>query len=265
MAFRVRTVLEEQAEKEVMGKPAPDIKPTSEPVRKIDDPLPEAKPRLTTEPPQEKTITVPPFQRNYQPLATVEALGCLFDLRNVRVIKDGLHIMIEVINTDAAVRSVAFYDERFGRWAKSRIYDESDKYYDTTSAFVIKDNQRTMMYDIDSRGRGVAIPPQTSMTMELIFANIPANTKTVKIHLHPFIYYPRGWGQTWQEFDLPITPIRLHSEAQSPKQAPSTAEQGTTPMKAEPVPAPTAVEKATTPAQPPAKAKTVKKKKVPPQ
>ena len=121
------------------------------------------------------------------------------------------------------MRSVAFYDERFGRWTKSRIYDESNKYYDTTNAYVIKDNQRTLMYDIDSRGRGIAIQPQTSMTMELIFTNIPANTKTVKINLHPFIYYPRGWTQTWQEFDLFIPGIRLYNEAQSPKTAPLKA------------------------------------------
>jgi len=260
MAFRVRTVLEERTEREVMEKPSPDMRKTSEPVRKTDDSLPEAKPRLTTETPPEKAIIVTPFQRSYQPLATVDALGCMFDLRSVRLTKDGLQIVIEVINTDAAVRSVAFYDERFGNWAKSKIYDESDKYYDATNAFVIKDDQRTMMYDIDSRGRGVIIQPQTSMTMELIFANIPANTKTVKIHLHPFIYYPRGWGQTWQEFDLPIPGIRLYTEAQIPKQAPST-----TRVKAEPGPAPAAGEKATTPAQTPAKAKTVKKKKVTPE
>ena len=49
--------------------------------------------RPLAETPQEKAIIVTPFQRSYQPLATVNALGCLFDLRSVRVTKDGLHIM----------------------------------------------------------------------------------------------------------------------------------------------------------------------------
>ncbi|MGV8056808.1 MAG: hypothetical protein AB2L12_02055 [Smithellaceae bacterium] len=235
MAFRVRTVLEERAESEAMDKPAPDIRKAGEPVRKSDDSLPEAKPQSTVETPQEEAITVKPlaeppqekvkiftpFKRNYRPLDTKEALGCLFDLRSVRVAKDGLHIMIEVINTDAAVRSVAFYDEHFGRWNKSKIYDESNKYYDTKNAYAITDNRRTLMYDIDNRGRGLAIQPQTSVTMELVFANIPANTKSVKINLHPFIYYSRGWIPSWQEFDLVIPGIRLNTEAQSSK--PSSA------------------------------------------
>jgi hypothetical protein len=197
----------------------------------------------------------------------VDALGCLFDLRNIFLTKDGLHIIIEVINKDAAVRSVAFYDERFGRWTKSRIYDESDKYYDTTTAFVLKDNQKTLMYDIDSRGRGVELQPQASMAMELIFANIPANTKTVKIHLHPFIYYPRGWGQTWQEFDLVIPAIRLYAETRSPKQTPSMPAQSpeSAPAKVEQPQAPAAADKTITPAQTTKKVKTVKKKKVTPE
>jgi hypothetical protein len=109
------------------------------------------------------------------------------------------------------MRSVAFYDSRFGSWTKSKLYDETEKFYDTKHAYVIKDNQKKLMYDIDSRGHGVAIQPQTSLTMELLFIDIPHNVKNIKINLHPFIYYGQGWGQKWQEFDLPITNIRLNS------------------------------------------------------
>lgn len=41
----------------------------------------------------------------------------------------------------AEARSVTFYDERFGNWNKSKIYDESDNYYATTHAYVIQDKQ----------------------------------------------------------------------------------------------------------------------------
>jgi hypothetical protein len=243
MAFRVRTVLEDRAQSEVIASPAPDKTKTRETYRKSHDTLPEVKPRSTAAPPQDKVGQFTSFKRNYRFSDTREALGCLFDLRSVQLAKDGLHILIEVINKDAEVRSVAFYDERFGRWPKSKIYDEANKYYDTASAYVIRDNQKTLMYDIDSRGRGIEIKPQTSMTMELIFTNIPVNTKNIKINLHPFIYYPRGRSQTWQEFDLVIPGIRLYDEAQSLKPA---------------------AERSAIPAEAPLKKKRVKKKKVNP-
>ena len=65
------------------------------------------------------------------------------------------------------------------------------------------------MYDIDSRGRGIEIQPQKSVTMELIFKSVPSNIRTLKLNLHPFIYYGGGFMQSWQEFDLVMTNIRM--------------------------------------------------------
>jgi hypothetical protein len=62
---------------------------------------------------------------------------------------------------------------------------------------------------LDIGRRGVEIQPQTSITMELIFKNIPNNVKTVKINLHPFIYYKSFYRPTWQEFDLNMPDMRL--------------------------------------------------------
>ncbi len=242
MAFRVRTLLEDVAEKKPIRKQATYERKTKEPVYRSDDAVPEAQPKAKPKPaaevPQEKAPTAP-FHRSYRPLATASALGCFFDLRSVRMTKDGIQLRLEVINTDAEVRSVAFYDERFGRWPKSKIYDESGKYYEPAQASIISDTKTTLMYDIDSRGRGITIQPQTSVTMDLIFANIPANVRTIKINLHPFIYYPSGRSQTWQEFDLAIPGVRLYAEEQVMKTAPAAS---------------TA----------PAKAKNVKKKKINP-
>ncbi len=68
-----------------------------------------------------------------------------------------------------AVRKVAFYDDKFGTWPRSRTYNESNKYYETTVAYVFRGSQKTMMYDIDNLGRGIEIQPQTSVTIGLIF------------------------------------------------------------------------------------------------
>jgi len=227
MAFRVKTVLEEQT------PAAETVKPASEPsvVSSIwgtkSEPKPEPKTETKSEaavdPTKEKAKTiekvkiVAPFKRNYRPLATKDALGCLFDLRSFNRTKDGLQVIVDVINTDESVRKVAFYDEKFGTWPRSRIYVTSNKYYETTRAYVLRGSQKIMMFDIDSRGHGIEIQPQTSVTMGLIFKNVPANIKT--LNLHPFIYYGSGFLQKWQEFDLPMPIPNIGISAPSPAKA----------------------------------------------
>lgn len=118
--------------------------------------------------------------------------------------------LVEVINTDPEIRKVAFYDESFSRsWPRSKVRDGAGNSYDPVQAYVWQGAQKKLMMEIDSRGRGVEIQTQTSATMELIFKNIPANVKTVKINLHPFIYYQSGRRETWQEFDLIMPDMRL--------------------------------------------------------
>lgn len=228
MAFRVRTVLDDQTEGKPIRKQAVYEREPIKPVYKDDAEPVVQKPKQAVETPPEKPMAAP-FQRGYRPLATINALECLFDLRSVQVTKHGINVRLEVINTAAEVRSVAFYDERFGNWNKSKIFDESNKYYQATHAYVIQGTQKKQMYEINSRGRGIAIQPQTAVSMELTFANVPANVKTIKINLHPFIYYNRGWFPTWQEFDLALPAIHINKEAQSSKTlstAPSKVKKG---------------------------------------
>jgi len=239
MAFRVRTVLNEQlpAEKpagpdaqltEKTSSPEPDIQSTPKAVTpktasetppkesyweklrgKFITPEPEDKPVSDGQPPQRTPKAVSPFKRTYRPLAVKDALGCLFELRSASISKEGLRVLLEVVNTDNDRRKVAFYDDQFGSWNKSRIFDEADKAYSTTHVYVWQGSQKKRMLEIDRRGRGVEIQPQTSVTMELIFKDIPANVKTVKMNLHPFIYYQSGIRETWREFDLKIPDVRL--------------------------------------------------------
>ncbi|MCK7506861.1 MAG: hypothetical protein MZV70_24235 [Desulfobacterales bacterium] len=125
MAFRVRTILEEQppAEEPVRpGVPLPVKTHTEPPVKAWTEspvaPSPQTKPSPTLQPPQIIAKVIPPFQRTYHPLAVKDALGCLFELRSVSVSKDGLSVLVEVINTDKDPRKVAFYD------AKIRILEQ---------------------------------------------------------------------------------------------------------------------------------------------
>ncbi len=214
MAFRVRTVLEEQpvADEAVKTDDRPLAKTYDEPVV-VPAVVPTApEPRATAPIPQPtaKPKPVPAFKRTYRPLAVKDALGCLFELRSAGVTQDGLRILVEVINTDPAIRKVAFYDESFPKsWPRSKVRAESANSCDPAHAYVWQGAQKKLMMEIDSRGRGVEIPPQSSVTMELIFKNVPSKVKTVGINLHPFIYYQDGRRETWQEFDLKLPDIRL--------------------------------------------------------
>jgi len=217
MAFRVRTVLEEQPASEETAKSGiqPPAKTQPEPTAVQQETPAVAHPDTkTTETPSGQTVSpakpVAPFKRTYRPLAVKDALGCSFELRNVTSTQEGVRVLVEVINLDKEMRKVAFYDDKFGSWPRSKIYDEAGKYYYTSLAFVWQGAKKTLMLDLDRNGRGVEIQPQTSVTMELIFKSIPTNVKKIKLVLHPFVYTYSGRRETWQEFDwnLPEMPIR---------------------------------------------------------
>jgi hypothetical protein len=233
IAFRVRTILDEQspAEKTVRKNvqhddqqaiakqavtPPPKAEETPEKKSYWDKIMEKIKTGDTEdEPPpggqpQQVAVAAPPaFKRTYRPLAVRDALGCLFELRSVNIMKEGISVMVEVINMDKELRKVAFYDDQFGSWTKSKIFDEAENAYSSAQVYVWRGSQKKRMLEVSPRGRGVNIQPKTSITMELIFKNIPVHVKTVMINLHPFIYYQSGIRETWREFDLKIPDMRL--------------------------------------------------------
>ena len=218
MAFRVRTILEEQIPAEAAVKPVemlPDKTPSEEPPRVVKEreeyaaPAPEPKRDTVTPQPPVVAKVIPPFKRTYQPLAVKNVLGCSFELRSVNSSADGVRVTVEVVNLDTESKKVAFYDDRFGNWSRSTLLDEAGVSYHTTNAYVWQGSNKILMFDLDRRGRGMEIQPQTSTTMELFFKNIPVKVRTVKINLHPFIYYKSAWRETWQEFNLNIPDIRI--------------------------------------------------------
>ena len=215
MAFRVKTVLEEQTSDGETVQQSYTEPPRAKVREKKKAPVaePDATPQrapAAVEPAKEKPKPVVPFKRSYRPLAVKDALGCLFELRSVTLTKEGLRILVEVFNTDADVRKVAFYDYSFPQsWTRTKIQDESGTYYEPDQAFAWQGAQKRTMLEIDSRGRGVEIQQKASATVELFFKTIPAKVKIVKINLHPFIYYQSGRSQTWQEFDLALPDMRI--------------------------------------------------------
>lgn len=233
IAFRVRTILDEQSPAEkTAGKSGPQDdeqamarQAVTPPPKAAETPEKESywdkiigkiragdtdnEPSPGGQPQQVIAAATPEFKRTYRPLAAREALGCLFELRSINIIKEGISVMVEVINMDRDLRKVAFYDDQFGFWTKSKIFDEAENAYSATQVYVVQGAQKKRMLEVSPRGRGMKIQPQTSITMELIFKNIPVNVKAVMLNLHPFIYYQSGIRETWREFDLKIPNMRL--------------------------------------------------------
>ncbi len=217
MAFRVRTILEEQpqAEEAARTEVQPPPKAHHEPparvqTKKAPAPAPHPKAAPVAPPPEPSVLAkaIPPFKRAYRPVAVKDALGCSFELRSANLTQEGLRVLVEVVNLDKELRNVAFYDEYWRSWPRSKLLDEAGTIYYNTHTYVWQGSQKKLTSEIDRR-RGVDIQPQTSLTMELIFKNIPENVKTVKIVLHPFIYYSTGRRETWQEFDLTMADMRI--------------------------------------------------------
>jgi len=147
MAFRVRTVLEEQPVADEAVKPdnRPLAKTYDEPVvvPAVVPTVPEPKATAPIQRPTAEPKPVVAFKRTYRPLAVKDALGCLFELRSIGVTQDGLRILVEVINTDPAIRKVAFYDESFPKsWPRSRVSAESADSCDPAHAYVWQGAQK---------------------------------------------------------------------------------------------------------------------------
>lgn len=213
MAFRVRTMLQEQAEEEVVRqKPRPVPSKKKRLARVAPPPAVEEKrvykePEPVTEP--EKTIpTREPLRRNIKAIGTGEVKDILFEIiKVVRSSGDELTVYVDVTNiTEDSSRYLAIYDEAY-RWRKSKLVFNGNKEYDVKQVIFWKGDQKTTMYDAGNRG--VSIDPKTTQTVQLIFKKVPANIKTIdKLMIHPFVYF-RKLFWSWQEDDLVFQNIRV--------------------------------------------------------
>ena len=226
MAFRVRTVLEDQvagAPEKVSPIPAktPDEDKKSAAIKQDRG----AKGARGGRPPRQELSAVvpaapepPPLKKGYPVLAAAELKGCLFELKSATLTGNEVHMLIEITNREKeAARSVALYDANYG-WSKSTIAGEGGTSYDVSEVLFLQGDKKTSMSEVGKYG--IEIGAQGSATAKLIFKNVPATTRTViTLNLHPFVYFPRrlaggfgvgkGIGYTWEEGNLPMAGIRL--------------------------------------------------------
>lgn len=230
MAFRVRTVLAERdgrAATRVAAAPPreperePDREPDREPAVKTPGPaaekpparplrerLPKWKIGRATPPPVPPPEPLPVSARkDYPVLAAAELKECLFELRNISQVRNEVHILVQVTNQDPeGIRYVALYDKNY-RWTKSTLADRTGKIHDVTDVVFLEGDKKVTMYE---KGKyGIELAPQGSATVKLVFKDVPGIDRAgVNLNLHPFVYYHRTFGTTWQEGTLPMRGIR---------------------------------------------------------
>jgi hypothetical protein len=223
MAFRVRTVLEEQGEELVRETPKPPPKvakkelkkaPTHKKVARVTPPPVEEKIARVTPPVVEeerRTVAPPepvrePVKRNPNALGSAEAKDVLFEIISIKISGNEITVTVDVTNLTEDYRYVALYDEAY-RWTKSKLWDPAGKEYEVSQVVFWKGDQKTSMYNAGNRG--VSLDARATQTAQLTFKKTPSNLKMIKkLTIHPFVYWRRVFW-TWQEQDLVFQNLRV--------------------------------------------------------
>ncbi len=215
MAFRVRTVLEEQGEERprVAPEPPPKAKTRKKAARVPTPPVEEKIARVTPPVVEEdrRTVAPPepvrePVRRNPNALGSAEAKDVLFEIISIKISGNEITVMVDVTNLTEDYRYVAIYDEAY-RWTKSKLWDPAGKEYEVSQVVFWKGDQKTSMYDAGNRG--VSLDARATQTAQLTFKKTPSNLKMIKkLSIHPFVYWRKVFW-TWQEQDLVFQNLRV--------------------------------------------------------
>jgi hypothetical protein len=215
MAFRVRTELEEK-KKETPQK-GTDREPVPIPKRGTDRepvPIPMAKiappsetPRVAEEkrPPPEPAKTVAAPRRTSQAIASAETDDFLFELTSLKMSGGELTFFIDAVNKTERTRYLAVYDQS-SRYTKSTLIDETGKSHEVMQVYLWEGDRKTSAYDAS---RGIPVESKQSVTVEMIFKEIPPGTQVVKLlNIHPYTAIRLVFFK-WRDVDLPFKDIRV--------------------------------------------------------
>ncbi|MCX5819774.1 MAG: hypothetical protein NT047_07675 [Deltaproteobacteria bacterium] len=203
MAFRVRTELEERKkeplQKESAGGPAPKPAAIIEP--------PSVSPRVAEEkkPFSEPAKTMAAPKRSSKAIASAETDDFLFELMSVKMSGGELTFLIDAVNKTEKARYLAVYDQS-SRYTKSTLIDDTGKSHEVKQVYLWEGDRKTSAYDAS---RGIPVEGKQSVTVEMIFNEIPPATQVVKLlNLHPFMAIRLVFFK-WSEADLPFKDIRV--------------------------------------------------------
>jgi hypothetical protein len=119
-----------------------------------------------------------------------------------------LTFLIDATNKTERARQLAVYDQSTG-YTMSTLIDETGKTHQVKQVHLWEGERKTSAYEAS---RGIPVESKQSVTLEMIFKEIPPATQVVKLfNLHPytatrlaFIRFPN-----WSHTDLPFKDIRV--------------------------------------------------------
>jgi predicted nucleic acid-binding Zn-ribbon protein len=205
MAFRVRTELAEK-KKESLQKES-DEGPAPRLVAKIEPPSISPTAAEEKRPFSEPTkMTVAP-RRSSKAIASAETDDFLFELTSVKMSGGELTFLIDAVNKTEWAKKLAVYDQS-SRYTKSTLIDESGKSHEVKQVYLWEGDRKTSAYDAS---RGISVESKQSITVEMIFKEIPPATQVVKLlNLHPYTAISMVlFNIKWSDTDLPFKDIRV--------------------------------------------------------
>lgn len=205
MAFRVRTELEEKKkepqQREAAGRPAPRQMATIDP--------PPAPPRIAEEkPPVPQPAKPVAPKRNIAAIAAAETDDFLFELTSVRLAGGELTFLIDATNKTEWARQLAVYDQSTG-YTMSTLIDETGKTHQVKQVYLWEGERKTSAYQAS---RGIPVESKQTVTLEMIFREVPHATQVVKLfNLHPYTATRLAFIRlpNWSHSDLAFKDIRV--------------------------------------------------------
>lgn len=136
------------------------------------------------------------------PLASKKVATIGFTLAAVERKGRDIVVTIRLKNSAAEERSVALYDASYS-WTKSHLTDEGGRSHDVQEVYYRKGGKKITMYDTGKTG--IPVGGGATVTITLVFKNIPDGSREATLNIHPFIYH----GRSWTEHDMNFQNVPL--------------------------------------------------------
>jgi hypothetical protein len=136
------------------------------------------------------------------PLVSKKAATIAFTLAAVERKGRDIVVTMRLKNSAAEERSVALYDASYS-WTKSHLTDEGGRSHDVQEVYYRKGGKKITMHDTGKTG--IPVGSGATVTITLVFKNIPDGSREATLNIHPFIYH----GRSWTEHDMNFQDVSL--------------------------------------------------------
>lgn len=103
-----------------------------------------------------------------------------------------LTLTLKLKNSAKDSRSVALYDASYS-WTKSHLIVDGGRSYDVEEVYYRKNGKKITMRDTGKTG--IPVGGGATVSIYLVFRNLPDGLRKATLNLHPFIYHGRNWTE----------------------------------------------------------------------